>query len=239
MAERSLAASPKGLQQAEENLTDLRLSKVVLAQESGCARSTVVNFFAGKRVERQSFAAICKVLNLDWKTVADTPRLSLQATPAGIEAAKTALIGSRMNQGDLANLLEVSRQPIGNFFAGKPVSNAIFVHVCEFLQLDWQTIAGVVGPQIPNSEGVETDSGSSAPPVLGAGGALDIDALVQQARSTVRPLIQEQCGTMRVFSKSNHGCVVSGSCWRILILIIGRRGRSGYRGWTRWRSIGD
>jgi predicted NACHT family NTPase len=121
--------------------------------------------------------------------------MGLQATAAGIEQAKVALKGMQLNQDKLAKRLDVTRQPIGKFFRGEIVGDENFVRICEVLGLDWQTIAGVVGPQTPNTGGFET---GSAPPELGAGGPPEIDAIVQQVRSAVRPLIQEQCGTMRV-----------------------------------------
>jgi predicted NACHT family NTPase/transcriptional regulator with XRE-family HTH domain len=121
--------------------------------------------------------------------------MGLQATAAGIEQAKVALKGMQLNQDKLAKRLDVTRQPIGKFFRGEIVGDENFVRICEILGLDWKTIAGVVGPQTPNTGGFET---GSAPPELGAGGPPGIDAIVQQVRSAVRPLIQEQCGTMRV-----------------------------------------
>jgi predicted NACHT family NTPase len=121
--------------------------------------------------------------------------MGLQATAAGIEQAKVALKGMQLNQDKLALRLGVTRQPIGKFFRGEIVGDENFVRICEVLGLDWKTIAGVVGPQTPNAGGFEI---GSAPPELGAGGPPGIDAIVQQIRSAIEPLIREQCGTMRV-----------------------------------------
>jgi predicted NACHT family NTPase len=130
MAERiSGAASQKGLQQAKQRLIDLNLSKDKLSQEVGCARSTVVNFFSGKRVALERFKDICDVIGLDWRIIAD-------------------LDGHQTNN-------------IGDLERGS---------------------------------GGSTSSGVGS----GSGCLLNVDALVQQTRSAVRPLIQEQCGTMRV-----------------------------------------
>jgi predicted NACHT family NTPase len=103
---------------------------------------------------------------------------SLTATTEGIQQAKIALTDMRLTQTTLATRLGVTRQPIGKFFTGKPVNSDLFVQVCETLKLDWQVIAGVA-----------VSSPDPQP---------DIDRLVQQTRKTIAPLIQEQCGTMRV-----------------------------------------
>ncbi|HBL10278.1 MAG TPA: hypothetical protein DD379_02495, partial [Cyanobacteria bacterium UBA11162] len=66
---------------------------------------------------------------------------SLRASPQGIKSAETALIGFRLTQQQLADALEVTRQPISKFFNGKPVACELFVRICEKLKLDWQAIA--------------------------------------------------------------------------------------------------
>jgi predicted NACHT family NTPase len=101
---------------------------------------------------------------------------SLTAKTEGIRQAKIALTDMQLNQGTLAARLGVTRQPIGKFFRGEPVSNELFVQICETLKLNWQVIAGIT-----ESEAV-----------------LDIDRLVQQTRNAIEPMIREQCGTMRV-----------------------------------------
>jgi predicted NACHT family NTPase len=118
--------------------------------------------------------------------------MGLHATPEGIKQATISLKGMQLNQTKLAERLNVTRQPIGKFFKGETISDEIFVEICKTLKLDWQTIAGVVGPQTRNTGGFETGTGGLAPP------ALDIDAIVKQVRSAIEPLIREQCGTMRV-----------------------------------------
>ncbi|MBD2328918.1 NACHT domain-containing NTPase [Alkalinema sp. FACHB-956] len=111
---------------------------------------------------------------------------SLQATPEGIQLAKVALKGMRLNQITLAQRLEVTRQPIGKFFRGETVSNDIFVRICEVLNLDWQVIAGIsVAPEVTASTRLGHEP-------------VDLPTLVQSTREAVRPHIQKQCGTMRV-----------------------------------------
>lgn len=109
---------------------------------------------------------------------------SLRASPEGIKAAKTALIGFRLTQQKLADALEVTRQPISKFFNGKPVACDLFVRICERLQLDdWQAIA-----QKDYELEVEQNHNEGS----------DMDALVQEIRKKVKPNIQERCGKMRV-----------------------------------------
>lgn len=66
---------------------------------------------------------------------------SLRTSPEGIKAGKTALIGFRLTQQQLAKALGVTRQPISKFFNGKPVARDLFVRICEKLKLDWQALA--------------------------------------------------------------------------------------------------
>ena len=108
---------------------------------------------------------------------------SLRASPKGIKAAKTALIGLYPTQQKLADALEVTRQPISKFFNGKPVARDLFVRICEKLKLDWQAIA-----QKDDELEVEQDRNEGS----------DIDALVEEIREKVKPNIRERCGTMRV-----------------------------------------
>ncbi|HAG84195.1 MAG TPA: signal transduction protein, partial [Cyanobacteria bacterium UBA12227] len=112
---------------------------------------------------------------------------SLRASPQGIKSAETALIGFRLTQQQLADALEVTRQPISKFFNGKPVACELFVRICEKLKLDWQAIAH----KDDELEGKQNHNEGS-----------DIDALVQEIREKVKPNIREWCGTMRVLDMS-------------------------------------
>jgi predicted NACHT family NTPase len=132
---------------------------------------------------------------------------SLQASPKGIQLAKQALITKRLRQKDLIGFVCQSRQPIGNFFTGKPVDREIFVGICERLGLNWQEIAdlpkvGLTSPPAPLLQG----EGSPVPPFASREGGLglaypnsiDIDSVVQQVRQQRHDKIQYQCGTMRM-----------------------------------------
>ncbi len=111
---------------------------------------------------------------------------SLQASQKGIQLAKQALTSKRLRQKDLMGFVCQSRQPISKFFTGKSVDREIFVGICERLDLKWQEIAEL--PKYAESEPDEQNQHNS----------IGINALVQEVREMVKPLIQERCGTMRV-----------------------------------------
>ncbi|MFN6471456.1 MAG: NACHT C-terminal helical domain 2-containing protein [Nostoc sp. SerVER01] len=107
---------------------------------------------------------------------------SLSCSPEGIQKAKRALIRYSLTQKALADELEVTRQPVGKFFTGKPVDRNLFVQICDRLDLEWEEIVTE-----PASE-----------PEVNQDKNIDIDALVGEVREKIKPLIQERCGTMRV-----------------------------------------
>ncbi|RCJ32313.1 hypothetical protein A6769_28390 [Nostoc punctiforme NIES-2108] len=107
---------------------------------------------------------------------------SLSCSPEGIQKAKRALIRCSLTQKALAEDLEVTRQPIGKFFTGKPVDRNLFVQICDRLELEWEEVVTE-----PASE-----------PEVNQDNSIDIDAIVQEVRNKIRSLIEECCGTMRV-----------------------------------------
>ncbi len=107
---------------------------------------------------------------------------SLSCSPEGIQKAKRALISYSLTQKALAEDLEVTRQPIGKFFTGKPVDRNLFIQICDRLDLEWEEIIAE-----PASE-----------PEINQDNSIDIDAIVQGVREKIKPFIQECCGTMRV-----------------------------------------
>jgi predicted NACHT family NTPase len=137
-------------------------------------------------------------------------RQSLKACQAGIEKAKVALTGKGWTQEELAGKVETTRQPVANFFAGKGVDRKNFVKICEHLELDWQEIAG----QPKSTNLISSPDGVST----------DINALVQELREKIKPIIQERCGTMRVLDMTQP--IGLGDIYthvNILEKIIGRR----------------
>lgn len=113
---------------------------------------------------------------------------SLQASQKGIQLAKQALTSKRLFQKDLIGLVCQSRQPISKFFTGKPVDREIFVGICERLSLKWQDIAEL--PPVDELTKVEDKT-------------LNINTLLKEVREKIKPLIEEDCGTMRVLDMTH------------------------------------
>lgn len=105
------------------------------------------------------------------------PQNSLIASATGIKNAKNVLDGKGWSQQKLAIELEVSRQPVDNFFKGRPVKNDIFIKICNNLKLDWEEITGQKS----------TDSLCSPEQ---ASVSADIDALLQEVREKVKSYIK-------------------------------------------------
>ena len=68
---------------------------------------------------------------------------SLQIKKEYQEKAKNAAIDLGLNQKAIATRLGCSRQPVSRFFNCKPVSNQLFVEICQILNLDWQEVTGL------------------------------------------------------------------------------------------------
>ena len=120
---------------------------------------------------------------------------SLRSTSQGVEVASQALTRAGWTQAHLAELVGCSRQPITHFFKGEAISQAIFMQVCDRLNLDWQAIAGLAEPPTMAPR-------SSIAPALGAP-QLGLDTLVQTLRQQGYDSIRERCGTMRVLDMSH------------------------------------
>lgn len=106
---------------------------------------------------------------------------SLQASAEGILKAKRAFQRKGWTQEYLASAAGVeSRQPIWKFFTGRPVDRHVFIEICFALDLTAEEIA--------------------LPPEVDA--SAEIDDLVQKVRRERAPLIQHQCGTLRMLDIS-------------------------------------
>jgi predicted NACHT family NTPase len=100
-------------------------------------------------------------------------RRSLRASPEGIKRGETALTTHKLTHERLAHELQITRQPVSQFFTRQPVKSEIFVNICHRLKLDWQEIA-----------------------------ELDIDALVQEVRQACHDKIQMLYGKMQLLDIS-------------------------------------
>ncbi len=108
---------------------------------------------------------------------------SLRASVKGIEKASLALGRYALNQNALAKEIEVTRQPVNNFFKGKPVSRSIFAAICDRLGLELDDVVVTSVAATNNTMQVRDE---------------ELEALVQTVRQKVVADIQERCGTMRV-----------------------------------------
>ncbi len=109
---------------------------------------------------------------------------SLRATPEGIKKAKKVVKNNGWTQTEIGEQVGTTRQPIGKFFAGKPIERPTFIDICRLVGLNWEDIA--------EPEPVEQNQNTS----------IDIETLVQEVREKIKPIIQERCGTMRVLDMS-------------------------------------
>ena len=115
---------------------------------------------------------------------------SLSASKSGQQLAEQALKLSKMTKKGLSESIGCSRQPVTNFFKGVAIEQPLFVALCDRLDLDWQTIAGLIDITIPLSTPEIISPPEPSP--------IEIEPLVQQLRQTATDSIKERCGTMRV-----------------------------------------
>jgi predicted NACHT family NTPase len=108
------------------------------------------------------------------------------ATKRGIKAANIALERMGWTQTELAIQLNMTRQPIGKFFGGKPVSNKFFIRICDALSQNWQDISGITE--------IHPESLSETPLDL----TNDINILVETTRKAIKKTIKRKCGWMKV-----------------------------------------
>ncbi|MBD1943558.1 NACHT domain-containing NTPase [Coleofasciculus sp. FACHB-712] len=114
---------------------------------------------------------------------------SLQASPEGIERARRVLRQNNLTQKALAKDLDMSRQTADKFFKGRPIDRQYFEQICEKLGFEWEEIVA----QPPSEPEAAANQDKS----------IDIDALVQEVREKIKPIIQEPCGTMRVLDMTH------------------------------------
>ena len=142
-------------------------------------------------------------------------RRSLKLSTTGIQKANESLANSFVTKSDLAahisatrvnkkgsskkNTVGISRTTIDEFFDGAPKSAKVFKEICAALKLKWQEVADLPTALKP------TTLLTNTPTVSGSSHTGDIDALVQQVRSRLLPVItapDSAIGTMRMLSVS-------------------------------------
>ncbi len=93
MTKRSLQASPAGIQQAKRAFALKGWTQENLAGEVNLkTRQPIWRFFTGRPVDRQIFLAICLVLDLNWREIADQPPADF-FVPGEMTAEPTTLAG--------------------------------------------------------------------------------------------------------------------------------------------------
>ena len=99
MVKRSLQSSSSGIQRAKAAFAIKGWTQDNLAGEVNLkTRQPIGRFFTGQRVDRQTFLAICTILDLDWREIADNPPAEF---PEG-NAAETA-------SGNIDSLVQIVR----------------------------------------------------------------------------------------------------------------------------------
>ncbi|HEY9626013.1 MAG TPA: NACHT domain-containing NTPase [Coleofasciculaceae cyanobacterium] len=119
MVKRSLQASPFGIQQAKRAFAIKGWTQENLAGEVNLkTRQPIWRFFSGQPVDRQVFLAVCAVLDLDWREIADNPpaefpELIEAAAPQDIDSLVQEVRSQRrdaiQNQCGILQLLDMNR----------------------------------------------------------------------------------------------------------------------------------
>jgi predicted NACHT family NTPase len=88
MVKRSLQASPTGIQQAKRAFALKGWTQENLAGEVNLkTRQPIWRFFSGQPVDRQIFLAICSILDLDWRDIAENPPAEFPEPGETVETA--------------------------------------------------------------------------------------------------------------------------------------------------------
>ncbi len=88
MVKRSFRLSPSGIQRAKRAFAIKGWTQENLAGEVNLkTRQPIWRFFTGQPVDRQIFLAICSILDLEWREIADHPPAEFPESGEGVEAA--------------------------------------------------------------------------------------------------------------------------------------------------------
>jgi len=121
------------------------------------------------------------------------PRRSLRLSPEGGKRAKEAVVVKKLTQGELAEQVQLSRASVANFFAGKPVALDTFIKICRALDLTWDEVVYVSNDKVLYVSGSANKVATES----------NLDALVQENRKQVKPVIDMYCSSMRVLDMTH------------------------------------
>ncbi|HEY9662762.1 MAG TPA: histidine kinase, partial [Allocoleopsis sp.] len=92
MVKRSLQASPAGIQRAKRAFALKGLTQENLAGEVNLkTRQPVWRFFTGQPVDRQIFLAVCSILDLDWREIAENPPVEFPEPGENLQTAPVVI----------------------------------------------------------------------------------------------------------------------------------------------------
>jgi predicted NACHT family NTPase len=98
MVKRSLQASPAGIQRAKRAFAAKGWTQENLAGEVNLkTRQPICRFFTGQPVDRQIFLAVCSILDLDWRNIAENPPAEFPEPGENIEATPVTVIPTEID----------------------------------------------------------------------------------------------------------------------------------------------
>ncbi len=185
MVKRSLQASPAGIQQAKRAFALKGWTQENLAGEVNLkTRQPIWRFFTGQPVDRQIFLAVCSILDLDWRDIAEHPPAEFPEPGENIEAVPVAITPTEIdslvqqvrsqyrstiqNQCGILQLLDISRPvSIDDIYVDVNILEEIvsqqWIEVTNLQNLnptefDRVGLGAVEQSQIPGMQAVETHS---------------------------------------------------------------------------------
>jgi predicted NACHT family NTPase len=185
MVKRSLQASPSGIQQAKRAFALKGWTQENLAGEVNLkTRQPIWRFFSGQPVDRQVFLAVCSILDLDWRDIAENPPAEFPEPGEIVEVASVTVASTKIdtlvqqvrshyqstiqNQCGFLQLLDINRPvSIENVYVDVNILEEIvsqqWFEIANLQNLnptefDRIGLGAVEQPQIPGMQAVETHS---------------------------------------------------------------------------------
>jgi predicted NACHT family NTPase len=177
MVKRSLQASSSGIQQAKRAFAIKGWTQENLAAEVNLkTRQPIWRFFSGQPVDRQIFLAVCSILDLDWREIADHPPANFP-DPGGVVETTSLNINSLVqqvrshcqnsiqNQCGILQLLDINRPvSIDDIYVDVNILEEISsqqqleitnLQTLEPTEFDRVGLGTVEQPQVPGMQAVE------------------------------------------------------------------------------------